>query len=97
MQVEFNTARMRALLEVWKQNADLQSPMSDDLKIIMMVGRRKLLDTHLDIAAVLSQMLELMTPIDDAAELRITRDAVGEFSAWAEAGLIEMARLARAD
>ena len=97
MHIEFNTERVRELLEQWKLNADLRSPMTDDLKIIMMAGRRKLLDTHLDVAAVLKQMMDLMSPIEDSAEFQLTRAVVDEFYTWAQNGLIEIERLARSE
>lgn len=95
MRVEFDTKAVRELIEVWKRNADLHTPMSDELKIIMMAGRRKLLDTHLDVAAVLKQVLAQMTPVDNVEELELTEAAVGEFYTWAQNGLIEIERLSR--
>lgn len=95
MRVEFDTKAVRELIEVCKRNADLQTPMSDELKIIMMADRRKLLDTHLDVAAMLKQVLAQMTPVDNIEELELTKAAIGEFYTQAQNGLIEIERLAR--
>lgn len=93
MRVEFDAKSLRDLLEACKRHADLQSPMSDELKIIMMSGRRKLLDSHLDVAAVLKQVLAKMTPVEKIDEFALTEAAVVEFYDWAQNGLIELERL----
>lgn len=95
MRVDFNAAEVRRLIDMWRNNVDLQSPMTDELKITFMVRRRKLLDSYVDISAVLLQMMEQMTPLDDRIELEETTEAIRELGVWAQNGLIEIERMSQ--
>lgn len=83
MKIELDTEKIKAILDMWRGSTDLQVPMMDHFKILLMKNRHEILGNLLQAATAWNQMLSCMTPLEEEAAFATLRQDTQQFIAWA--------------
>ncbi|HEY8606043.1 MAG TPA: hypothetical protein VIM12_02875 [Noviherbaspirillum sp.] len=99
MKLDISADDLEAMLDAWRQSADLASAMTDQFRIMMMANRRQILENLLQTGSGWQQLLRCARPVtpDDDAEYQRIRTSLDVFVAWAAAELDLLDQLRDAD
>lgn len=95
MKLDISVAELEAMLNAWRQSVDLETAMTDQFKIMMMVNRRQILENLLQTGSGWEQLLRCARGVDgnDQVELRRLQDMVREFVSWAASEIDQLGSL----
>ena len=95
MKIDLDPENLRTSMTLWRQAADFEIPIHDDFKLHLISQRGKILGNFVATASAWSTLLRgCSADGPDLVELNTLRTDVEDFKKWAEAGLIDLQRLA---
>lgn len=89
MKLDIAVGDLEAMLSAWRQSVELETPMTDQFRIMMMANRRHILENLLQTGSGWEQFLRCARGLEagDEADLRRLRLTVEEFVSWAASEL----------